>query len=109
MSPYHSPVTARDQGRFRELDAVLASLGELLNRLELADKADWIEARRAVLGDPAQSAMAKDAAVREVRGIISGMGSLLDLRVVDDGLSRERDDLADRLYALTRSAVETNG
>lgn len=99
-------MAAIDQHRFPELDTTLASLVDLLHRLRKADQADWIEVRRGVLRDPAQPSVAKDAAVQELRGIISGMGSLLDLNVADESLSRERDDLADRLYVLTRPPTD---
>ena len=93
-----------------ELIQVLAELNALLTRTGFPDRAAWIHDREGILLDPDATDDGREFARSELHSIVSGMGGLLDLRLVPDASlklsareARERlDGLADRLYELTR-------
>jgi hypothetical protein len=90
-----------------ELIEVLAEIESLLIAWGFQDRADWIAARRAVLGDSDSTDDSREFAMSELHGVVLGMGGLSDLmppNSLDKTADMERRDrLADRLYALTGS------
>jgi hypothetical protein len=93
-----------------ELIQVLTEISALLERTGHPDRAAWLNSRQGVLLDPVATDDGREFARSEVHSIVSGMGGLLDMRLVPDATlklspreARERlDHLADRLYELTR-------
>jgi hypothetical protein len=93
----------------RPLARTLQQLVALLRECGQDDHAIWLETRRLAL-DNSQFSPAEQAAVlRELHACVTGMGGLLDLRLIprasstitEASASATRDELADALYSST--------
>jgi hypothetical protein len=88
--------------------SVVESLVELLDEHGYAVKAAWLSERAAVMREPNSSQEDVSETIRELHGVVQGMGGLFDLNL-EDGARRDRSTatdvlhkLADELYELTR-------
>jgi hypothetical protein len=91
--------------RREEIIALVDSMIRILSGYGQADHVDWLGARRRVLSDPTASNDALEATIEELHSIVLGMGGLMDLSLEGpsaDGDRKELDELANRLYELTR-------
>lgn len=91
--------------RREEVTAVIDSLVRILSDHGFASNADWLRTRRSVLADPYASDDAVESTLEELHGVVLGMGGLLDQRIVGPSAETARrkfDELAERLYGLTR-------
>jgi hypothetical protein len=83
------------------LAALVGPLRALLGANDHPDKADWLAARERDLrsGEPEQAATAR----AELRGIVHGMGGLIDL-YLPSAMDRERlTVLTERIWEATKS------
>jgi hypothetical protein len=91
----------------RELVGVVAAIREILGTFGHRQMAGWLAERERVLESAASLAEVKSI-VAELHSIVLGMGGLFDLplaatsKAASDAARARLDDLADRLYDLTR-------
>lgn len=93
-----------------ELRDVLADIIDLLGQTGHEDRARWLAERLALLSDATATVDAQEYARTELHGVVLGMGGLMDLVPRPESSSRwtasvarqQLDELADRLYALTK-------
>jgi hypothetical protein len=97
-----------EQSEHEHLSAVVQALVDLLRRFELSGQADCLAERLRILDDSATSTDSIAMVVRELHGVVPGMGGLTDLylrgdsRVETEAANAELFRLADQLYELTR-------
>jgi hypothetical protein len=92
------------------LPGVLAEIIDLLGECGRPDRASWLAERLAVLQKDNATADAREHVATELHGVVLGMGGLMDMSLVpapgshlSSTVAREKlDELADRLYDLTR-------
>jgi len=91
-----------------DIASVSRSIAALLSRVGQTPKAEWIAERIAVLEEPNSTPQVAETAVKELHGIVLGMGGLMDLWPVaptpaeSTAAQVELHRLADELYELTR-------
>lgn len=93
-----------------ELRDVLADIIDILDETGHAERARWLAERLSVLNDHSATPDAQEHVRLEIHGIVLGMGGLMDLEPRPDSSSRrtaavarqQLDELADRLYVLTK-------
>ncbi|MGI8627296.1 MAG: hypothetical protein ACR2J5_12110 [Geodermatophilaceae bacterium] len=92
------------------LDGLLGEIVGLLRQCGHADKAGWLEERRAVIASADATPDAREHASNEIHGVVLGMGGLMDLSLTPvpessytSASARQRlDALGDTLNELTR-------
>jgi hypothetical protein len=80
-----------------QLIRTLKKAVDLLAACNLPSRADWFNSRMDVIQSDATSPELFDKTVREIRGIIAGMGSFTDLSLVPSRTSALTEETARRL------------